>query len=124
MAHLTIGKVIARSALSKYATRLYPFEKRAAYAATRGHIENDINACNLCSLCQKKCPTHAILVNRTEKTWSIDRMKCIQCSACVDACPKKCLTMESTYSPAAPTKELFVMKQDSKAAPAAETPAA
>jgi ech hydrogenase subunit F len=124
MAHMTIGKVIARSALSKYATRLYPFEKRPAYAATRGHIENDIDLCTLCSLCQKKCPTHAITVNRAEKTWSIDRMKCIQCSACVDACPKKSLSMQNTYAPAAATKEIFVMKQESKPAAAAETPAA
>jgi formate hydrogenlyase subunit 6/NADH:ubiquinone oxidoreductase subunit I len=123
MAHLTIGKVIARSALSKFATRLYPFEKRAAYAITRGHIENDINVCSLCGLCQKKCPTHAIVVNRAEKTWAIERMKCIQCGACVDVCPKKSLTMESTYAAAAATKEVFVMKQERSAA-ATETPAA
>lgn len=116
MAHCTIGKVIARSALSKYATRLYPFEKRPAYAATRGHIANDIKACIFCSLCQKKCPTHAITVDKAQKLWSIDRMKCIQCGACVDACPKKCLTMESTYAPAAPTKEIETIKGEAKVA--------
>jgi ech hydrogenase subunit F len=123
MAHLTIGKVIARSALSKYATRLYPFEKREPFAITRGHIAIDINACIFCSLCQKKCPTHAIAVDKAQKTWSIDRMKCIQCGACVEACPKKCLTMEHAYSPAAPTKEIETMKMESKA-PMGEAPAA
>ena len=123
MAHLTFGSVVARSALSKYATRLYPFEKRPAYAVTRGHVANDIKACIFCSICQKKCPTHAIVVNKAEKLWSIDRMKCIQCSACVDACPKKCLTMENGYSPAAPTKEIEVVKGEEKAG-ATDTPAA
>jgi ech hydrogenase subunit F len=104
MAHLTIGKVIARSALSKYATRLYPFEKREPYAATRGHIVIDINACIFCSICAKKCPCDAIVVDKTAKTWTIDRMKCIQCGACVEACPKKCLCMDQTYSPASATK--------------------
>ena len=111
MAHLTIGKVIARSALSKFATRLYPFEKRAAYAITRGHIENDINVCSLCGLCQKKCPTHAIVVNRAEKTWAIERMKCIQCGACVEVCPKKCLSMDRQYSSPSPTKGIESLHQ-------------
>jgi ech hydrogenase subunit F len=115
MAHLTLGGIVARSALSKYATRLYPFEKRPAYATTRGHIANDINLCIFCSLCQKKCPTHAITVTKAEKIWTIDRMKCIQCGACVDACPKKCLTMENSYAPAAVIKEIEVMKQESRA---------
>ena len=115
MAHLTIAKVIARSALSKYATRLYPFEKRETYAATRGHVDNDIDVCIFCSICQKKCPTHAITVDKAGKVWNIDRMKCIQCGACVDACPKKCLTMANAYAPASGTKEPVVVKREAKA---------
>ena len=98
MAHLTIGKIIARSALSKFATRLYPFVKREPFAVTRGHIVNDIKLCIFCSLCQKKCPTGAIAVKKPEKTWEIERTKCIQCGACVDVCPKKCLSMDRQYS--------------------------
>jgi ech hydrogenase subunit F len=116
MAHLTIGKIIARSALSKYATRLYPFEKRAPYAATRGHIVIDITTCIFCSLCSKRCPCDAITVDKASTTWTIDRMKCIQCGACVDACPKKCLCMDQTYSPASPTKAIESFHQEPKAA--------
>jgi ech hydrogenase subunit F len=111
MAHMTIGKVIARSALSKFATRLYPFVKRAPYANTRGHVVIDIAACILCSLCSKKCPCDAIVVDKTAKSWTIDRMKCIQCSACVDACPKKCLCMDQQYSPVSETKTVESFSQ-------------
>ena len=106
MAQLTIGKVIIRSVLSKFVTRLYPFVKREPYANTRGHIVNDIKACIFCSLCQKKCPTHAITVKKPEKTWAIERMKCIQCGACVDVCPTKCLSMDRQYSAPSSVKNI------------------
>ena len=38
-------------------------------------------------------------VKRQEKIWEIDRLRCITCGACVDACPKKCLSMITVYSP-------------------------
>jgi len=72
---------------------MFPKVVREPFTNARGHIEIDINRCTSCTLCQKKCPTQAITVNRTEKTWSIDRYRCIQCGACVEACPKDCLVM-------------------------------
>jgi len=112
MSHFTIAKIITRSVLSKYVTRLYPFVKRAPYANTRGHIVNDIKRCIFCSLCQKKCPTHAIAVNKPGKTWEIDRMKCIQCGACVDACPTKCLSMDQQYSAPSSSKSIESFRQE------------
>jgi ech hydrogenase subunit F len=111
MAQLTFSKIILRSALSTFATRLYPFVKRAPYANTRGHIVNDIKACIFCSLCQKKCPTHAITVNKAEKLWAIERMKCIQCGACVEVCPKKCLSMDRQYSSPSSSKIIESFRQ-------------
>ena len=112
MGHFIFSKVIARSLLSRFTTRLYPFEKREPFAATRGHIENDISRCIMCSLCQKKCPTHAITVARIERNWTIEPMKCIQCGECVTVCPVKCLSMAAAYSAASTTKETILLHQE------------
>jgi formate hydrogenlyase subunit 6/NADH:ubiquinone oxidoreductase subunit I len=99
MATLGIIKIVMGWAFSKPATRLYPFVKREPFANSRGSIAIEIEKCSMCTLCQKKCPTDAIIVKRQEKIWEIDRLRCISCAACVDACPKKCLTMITAYSP-------------------------
>jgi ech hydrogenase subunit F len=57
-----------------------------------------MQACILCGICSRKCPTDAIDVDRNAKTWTIRRMSCIQCSCCVEACPKKCLVNKASYT--------------------------
>jgi len=105
MSIMKITKVVLRSVLSRPATRLYPFVKRPFFKNTRGHIFIDIEKCIFCGICQKKCPSDAILVTKASKEWQIDRLKCISCSACVEACPKKCLSMENEYSSAVIKKD-------------------
>ncbi len=100
MAHVSFAKVISRSVLSRPATRLYPFEKRPFFKATRGAVSIDMDKCILCGICQKRCPTGAITVTKAAKNWQINRLRCISCAACVDACPKKCLWLQTAYSPA------------------------
>ena len=104
MAQMSIGKVIARWVLSRPATRLYPFEKRSFYKNTRGSVSIEMDKCILCGICQKKCPTLAIIVTKAARDWQINRLRCISCNACVEACPKKCLHMENMYSPAVVVK--------------------
>ena len=98
MANLKIGKMVMRSLFKKPATLMYPVIPRDFGEKTRGHIEVDMNACILCGICGRKCPTDAITVNKDAKTWSIQRMQCIQCSCCVEVCPKKCLENISNYT--------------------------
>jgi ech hydrogenase subunit F len=106
MAHWSISKIVTRSAVSKYSTRLYPFEKREPFKNTRGSIAIDIQACKFDTVCAKRCPTDAITVKRKERVWEIDRLRCIACGACVEICPAKALTMETMYSPAVTVKEV------------------
>ena len=119
MSHLNMSKIVLRSVFKKPATVLYPFEKKETVPLTRGHIQINIEACSMCTLCQKKCPTGAITVLRNEKIWQIDRLKCITCNACVESCPKKCLSMEPMYSPSVTVKsvETYHPSQEAPAAP-------
>ena len=79
------------------ATLMYPVKPRLYFDATRGHISIDFSRCIHCTICAKKCPTDAISVDRPNKVWTIEHLKCIACGSCIDNCQKKCLHMEKTY---------------------------
>ena len=93
----------------KPSTGMYPAIKKEFYDRTRGHVAIDINSCSFCGLCARKCPTLGINVDRPGQSWGIDRLKCIQCNNCIETCPKKCLTMENSYTPPSvgDVKEVF-----------------
>lgn len=69
-----------------------PVEESAAGGATGGKLVNDTEKCVFCTLCAKKCPAGAITVDRAGKTWEVNYDECLECGACVDACPKKSLS--------------------------------
>jgi len=115
---------VLKSLFSKPATRLYPVEPRKYYPATRGQIDNQINVCIFCGLCQRKCPTHAITVDRTARTWQINHLQCIQCSSCVEACPKKCLTQQGASANVVAQKNDAVVRLQGPPAPPKPAPAA
>ena len=98
MAGLKIGKMVLGSLFKKPATKMYPVRPAVWMERTRGHIEIVIEDCIFCGICQKKCPTDAITVDRAAKSWAIQRMGCIQCSCCVEVCPKNCLTNMAGYT--------------------------
>jgi ech hydrogenase subunit F len=109
---------------SRPATRLYPQKLKKPHHApkARGRIGIDIETCIFCMLCQKRCPTDAIVVTRSAKEWNIDRLRCCACNACVEVCPVKCLWMEETYSPPTVTREKDYFRQKPKEPPAGQTP--
>ena len=98
MALNTIGKTIMRNLFSKPATAMYPIVKNEFYPATRGRIVFDESACNYCTLCAKRCPAQAITVDRTEKTWQINRKRCLVCSFCISVCNKSSLSSAREYT--------------------------
>lgn len=120
MSYFSFVKTELKNLFSKPATRLYPQQPRQYAERTRGHIENDMDVCILCGLCSKKCPTGAIAVDRTGKTWSINRFSCIQCGYCVESCPKKCLSMKQTYTQPDAEKKTDTFVKPEQPAPAAQ----
>ena len=93
----TIAGMILRFLFGKPATLMYPAVKRDYVQGSRGRIDIAIEDCIFCGLCQRKCPTAALAVDRNAKTWEINRLRCISCNCCSEVCPKKCLTPVSGY---------------------------
>lgn len=98
MGSFKLGGMTLGSLFKKPETTLYPTEKKEAPSGLKGHIHNDVSGCILCSLCQKTCPTGAIVVTKSIRKWAIDPFMCVQCSSCVRACPKSCLHMLPSYT--------------------------
>jgi formate hydrogenlyase subunit 6/NADH:ubiquinone oxidoreductase subunit I len=115
-----LGEVL-KNVLSKPATRMYPYEKREAVPGARGALgEIDIDTCIFCGICERKCPSLAIKVNKEERSWEFNRLKCIVCNECVEACPKKCLHMDAPHHGPVLTSEKIKRMGPAKPAPAAK----
>jgi ech hydrogenase subunit F len=84
-----------RNLVSKPATRRYPFEIRPRPVGARGTLQFDVETCNYCMLCARRCPAAAITVDREARIWAIEQLTCIACGVCVDVCAKKSLTMST-----------------------------
>jgi len=96
MSILRLAGTTISNLFSRPATLMYPYKPAKVFEKSRGKITIDISLCIYCGICQKKCPTDAINVDKAAKKWQIDRIKCISCGACAEACPKKCLFMKNT----------------------------
>ena len=109
MCLLGMTKTVLKNLFSRPATERYPFTPKQFISGARGKVDIEIEKCIYCGICQRKCPTAAIVVAKEPKAWTIDRMRCISCNACVEVCPKKCLTLNVKYSASAekPYKDSF-----------------
>jgi ech hydrogenase subunit F len=105
MGYFEMSKLALKWALRKPPTSRYPFEPRNPIAGSRGQLVFTKDNCVYCNICAKKCPTGALLVNRAQKKWAIDRLRCITCSYCVEACPKKSLAMVEGHGSPAVTRD-------------------
>ena len=110
MGGFKLGKMTLGSLFKKPETVLYPVEKKEAPAGLKGHIVNDVDVCILCGICQRRCPCAAIVVEKPNRKWTIDKFRCVQCGTCVLECPKHCLSMEPGWP--APSREMYTESGD------------
>lgn len=117
-------KPILKNAFGKPATRMYPFEKREAFENARGQLEIDVDNCIFCGICQRKCPSTCLKVDKASSKWELDPYNCVICGVCVEACPKKCLYLNKSHRTPAYVKKMDTQigKPPVKKAPA-EKPA-
>ena len=122
MTILPMARIALRNLFHKPATRRYPFVVREPFAASRGQITIDFDACILCGACDRHCPAKAIKVDRAAGSWWIDRFACVNCGECVTACPKKCLFMVNLRAKATGFADL-AGRQEEHVRPVAPKPA-
>lgn len=106
---IKLGKMTLGSLFKKPETIQYPAQQRFVPEGLKGHVTVTIEDCILCGICEKRCPTGAIAVSKSEKSWAIDFFRCVQCGSCVRECPKSCLTMEPTYASTAVKKSIHTV---------------
>jgi len=105
MSYFGMSKLAMKWALTKPPTTRYPFQPRNPIAGSRGQLIFTKDNCVYCNVCAKKCPTGAIFLNRAQKKWAIDRLRCITCGYCVDVCPKDSLKMVEGHGNPAVTRD-------------------
>ncbi|HEY5915142.1 MAG TPA: 4Fe-4S binding protein [Verrucomicrobiae bacterium] len=105
MPYFSMSLLALKWAVKKPVTNRYPFEPRKEIPDSRGTLVFSRETCVFCTVCAKRCPTGALLVNRTLKKWAIDRLMCITCGYCVEACPKTSLKLATAHAGPAVTKD-------------------
>ena len=105
MAFFEMTKLALKWAMTKPPTTGYPFTPRKPLAGSRGRLVFTKDNCVYCNVCAKKCPTGALVVDRKQKKWIIDRLRCITCSYCVEVCPKDSLAMTSDHGTPTVTRD-------------------
>ncbi len=79
-----------RTFLRKPVTVMYPLEKELPPERARGVIALDTDACTVCMLCARECPS---VLDR----FDIDFALCMFCGICVEVCPFDALFWSPEY---------------------------
>jgi formate hydrogenlyase subunit 6/NADH:ubiquinone oxidoreductase subunit I len=111
-----------RHVARKPATTAYPAVPAVSPPDFRGKIRFSGEKCTGCKLCEKDCPSHAILINkvgekRYEAVFELDR--CIYCGQCVDSCNRDSLEITPEFELAALNRAALRIVYEAPPAPPA-----
>ncbi len=98
MAYLSMSLLALKWLIREPVTSKYPFEPRRQLPGSRGSLVFAKENCVYCTVCARKCPTGALVVARGQKRWGIDRLRCITCGYCIEACPKRSLSLVPSHA--------------------------
>ena len=101
---------LIRNLLRRKATRDYPTRVREPFPHSRGELYNEIDKCIFCGLCQRKCPSQCITVDKDSAVWSCDPFACVYCGTCAAVCPVDCLHHKTTWRPVSREREIISMQ--------------
>ncbi len=85
--------IVLRNLITGPVTTRYPEGPADIPEGNRGRVDWNMKACTLCGLCQKRCPTLAVKVDRKAGTITMEVFRCIACGVCVDVCPQDSISM-------------------------------
>jgi NAD-dependent dihydropyrimidine dehydrogenase PreA subunit len=67
--------------------------KPLEFWASNFHAAVDMNICDGCGVCEKRCQAGAMRVSMKQKLAIVDLNRCIGCGLCVSTCPKEAISL-------------------------------
>ncbi len=78
--------------------------KPVEFWASNFYAVVDIDACDGCGNCEKRCQVGAASVSEKNQQTSIDLNRCIGCGVCIPTCPKKAISLKKKLTEVRPPK--------------------
>jgi len=111
--------------LQRPATERYPFVKPPVISGLRGRITFSADNCTGCKLCERDCPSNAIVILEVSKKVykaEVDLSRCIYCAQCVETCRRGSIELTQDFELAVVDRSALRLVYDDPPKPKAAKP--